>query len=51
MLLYFALKYAIREVQEPWVELKLNGMYQLLAYANDMNLLGDNTNIMKKTLN
>jgi retron-type reverse transcriptase len=37
----FALEYAIRKVQEHQVELKLNGTNQFLAYADDVNLLGD----------
>jgi hypothetical protein len=47
----FALEHAIRKVQENQVELKLNGTHQLLAYANDMNLLGSNidTTIKKNT--
>jgi hypothetical protein len=28
--------------------LKLNGTHQLLVYVNDVNLLGDNVNIIKK---
>jgi hypothetical protein len=32
----------IRKVQENQVGLKLNGTHQLLAYADDVNLLGDN---------
>jgi hypothetical protein len=28
--------------------LKLNGTHQLLAYADDVNLLGDNIDIIKK---
>jgi hypothetical protein len=42
MLLNFAFEHAIRKVQESQLGLKLNGTYQLLAYADDVNLLGYN---------
>jgi hypothetical protein len=42
LLFNFALEYVIRKVQENQAELKLNGTNQLLAYSDDVNLLGDN---------
>jgi hypothetical protein len=43
LLFNFGLNYAIRKVQENQVGLKVNGTHQLLFYADDVNLLGDNT--------
>jgi hypothetical protein len=48
LLFNFALEYAIRKAQANQVGLKLNGTLQLLAYADDINLLGDNIDTVKK---
>jgi hypothetical protein len=48
MLFKFALEYAIRKVQENQVGLKLNRTHHLLAYVDNVNLLGDNIDTIKK---
>jgi hypothetical protein len=48
LLFNFALEYAIRKNQENQVGLKLSGTHQLLAYTDDVNLLGDNIDTKKK---
>jgi retron-type reverse transcriptase len=47
LLLNFALEYAIRRVQENQAGLKLNGTRQLLAYANDVKVVEENTDTIQ----
>jgi hypothetical protein len=44
----FGLECGIRNAQENQVVLKLNGMHQLLVYADDVNILGKNVGTKKK---
>ena len=48
MLFNFALECAIRMVQVNQDVLKLNGTHQLLAYADDVNILGGSINTLKQ---
>jgi hypothetical protein len=48
LLFNFVLVYAIRKAQENLVGLKLNGKLQLLLYADNVNVLGDNIDTIKK---
>jgi hypothetical protein len=49
LLFNFPSEYAIRKVQENQMGLNLNGLHHILIYADDVNLLGDNTDMRKKT--
>ena len=48
MMFNFALEYAIRRVQVNQDGLKLNGTHQVLAYADDVNILGGSIHTLKK---
>jgi hypothetical protein len=44
----FDLERVIREVQTNQDGMEINGVCQLLAYADDVNFLDENTNIIQK---
>jgi len=48
LLFNFALEYAIRRVQANQDGLKLNGTHQLLAYADDVIILGGSVDTVKQ---
>jgi hypothetical protein len=48
LLFNFTLQYAIRRVQDKQEGLKLKGTHQLLAYADDVNILGQNIDTIQK---
>jgi hypothetical protein len=46
----FSLQYAFRKVQVNQDGLKLNGIHQLLFYADDINILGRSTHTIEKNM-
>jgi len=48
VLFNFALEYAIRRVQVNQDDLNLNGTHQLLAYVDDVNILGGSILTLKE---
>jgi hypothetical protein len=50
ILFKFALKYTMRRVQADQEDLKLSGTYQLLVYADDVNLLIETICTTKKNM-
>jgi len=48
LLFNFALEYAIRKVQENNLGLDMNGTHQVLTYADDVNLQGDDIRTIER---
>jgi hypothetical protein len=49
LLFNFALEYAIRRVQANQEGFKLNGIHQLVVYADDINIMGGSVHAIKNT--
>ena len=50
LLLNFSLAYAIRKVQETNLGLDMNGTHHVLAYADDVNLIGDDIRTIERNV-
>lgn len=48
LILCYALKHVIRAVQAKQEAMKLNGTYHLLIYANDVNLLTESMETIRR---